>query len=136
VVLNQQIPTPTTGKFKIGFDDSYSLLIDAELYTFQSLYPYSHIDTICRNEADIINAFMKDTVSLMVVSRKLTQDEETQLNARQIYPKTTKIAYDAIAFIINKENPDSTFFFDQVKISLKEKSRPGKRSIRNRSSVT
>jgi len=107
--------TPTTGKFKIGFDDSYSLLIDAELYTFQSLYPYSHIDTICRNEADIINAFMKDTVSLMVVSRKLTQDEETQLNARQIYPKTTKIAYDAIAFIINKENPDSTFFFDQVK---------------------
>lgn len=107
--------TPTTGKFKMGMDDSYSLLIDAELYTFQSLYPYARIDTMCRNEADIVNAFMKDSIQLMVVSRKLTQDEETRLNARQIYPKTTKIAYDAVAFIMNRENPDSTLFFDQVK---------------------
>lgn len=107
--------TPTTGKFKMGIDDSYSLLIDAELYTFQSLYPYARIDTMCRNEVDIVNAFMKDSVPLMVVSRKLTQDEETRLNARQIYPKTTKIAYDAVALIMNRENPDSTLFFDQVK---------------------
>ncbi len=70
---------------------------------------------MCRTEADIVNAFMKDSVSLMVVSRKLTQDEESQLNARQIFPKTTKIAYDAVALIINKENPDSTLFFDQIK---------------------
>ena len=107
--------TPTSGKFKVGIDDSYSLLIDAELYTFQSLYPYSKIDTISRNEADIVDAFMKDTVSLMVISRKLTPDEEARLNARQIYPKTTKIAYDAVAFIINKDNPDSTILYDQVK---------------------
>jgi phosphate transport system substrate-binding protein len=106
--------TPTTGKFKLGLDDSYTLLIDAELYTFQSLYPYSSIDTMCRNEADIINAFMKDSVSLIVISRKLTSDEESQLNARQIYPKTTKVAYDAVSLIMNRENPDSTLFFDQV----------------------
>jgi phosphate transport system substrate-binding protein len=107
--------TPTTGKFKIGIDDSYSILTDAELYTFQALYPYSKVDTMCRTEADIVNAFMNDSVSLMVVSRKLTQDEETRLNTQQIFPKTTKIAYDAVAFIINKENPDSTLFFDQIK---------------------
>lgn len=107
--------TPTTGKFKIGFDDSYSLLIDAELYTFQTLYPYASVDTMCRNEADIVNAFMKDSISLMVVSRKLTTEEEAVLSSRQIVPKTTKIAYDAVAFIMNKENPDSTLFYDQVK---------------------
>ncbi len=107
--------TPTSGKFKIGIDDSYSLLADAELYTFQSLYPYSRIDTLCRTEADLVNSFMKDSVTLMVINRKLTQEEETRLNAQQIYPKTTKIAYDAVAFIINKENPDSTLLFDQIK---------------------
>jgi phosphate transport system substrate-binding protein len=107
--------TPTSGKSKIGFDDSYSLLIDAELFTFQSLYPYSTVDTLCRNEADIVNAFMKDSVPLMVISRKLTPEEESTLNSRQIYPKTTKIAYDAVAFIMNKDNPDSNLFFDQVK---------------------
>ncbi len=118
--------TPTSGKFKLGIDDSYSLLIDAELYTFESLYPYARIDTMCRNEVDIINAFMKDSVTLMVINRKLTQDEETRLNARQIYPKTTKIAYDAVAFIMNRENPDSTLFFDQVKAIFEGKTKTWK----------
>src|ERR1035437_5787475 len=71
--------TATAGKFKLGIDDSYSLLTDAELYTFHSLYPYSEVDTICRNETDIINLFMKDSVELMIISRKLTQDEEAVL---------------------------------------------------------
>ena len=106
--------TPTSGKFRIGVDDSYSLLIDAELYTFQSLYTYAKIDTFCRSEADIMNAFMKDSISLIVVSRKLTQEEENALKAKQVYPKTTKIAYDAVALIMNRENPDSTLFYDQV----------------------
>jgi len=107
--------TPTTGKFKVGFDDSYTLLVDAELFTFETLYPYAKIDTMSRNEADIVNAFMRDSVSLMVISRKLTSEEESQLNSRQVYPKTTKIAYDAVAFIMNKENPDTALFYDQIK---------------------
>ena len=107
--------SPTSGKFKIGIDDSYSLLIDAELYTFQSLYQYAKVDTISRSETDIFNAFMKDSVSLIVVSRKLTSDEEKHLNSIQVFPKTTKIAYDAVAFILNRENPDSTLFYDQVR---------------------
>ena len=107
--------SPTMGKFKMGLDDSYSLLIDAELYTFQSLYQYAKVDTMSRNEADIFNAFMKDSVSLIVVSRKLTTNEEKQLNSLQVFPKTTKVAYDAVALIMNRENPDSTLFYDQVR---------------------
>jgi len=118
--------SPTMGKFKIGIDDSYSLLLQAELYTFESLYPYSRIDTMCRNEADIINAFLKDSIQLIVVSRKLTQEEENQLNSRQVFPKTTKIAYDAVAFIMNKENPDSNLFYDQVKSIFEGKTKTWK----------
>jgi phosphate transport system substrate-binding protein len=106
--------TPTSGKLRIGVDDSYTLLIDAELYTFQSLYNRTEIDTFCRSEADVMEAFMKDSISLAVVSRKLTQDEENTLKTRSVFPKTTKIAYDAVAFILNRENPDSTLFFDQI----------------------
>jgi phosphate transport system substrate-binding protein len=107
--------SPTAGTFKMGIDDSYTLLNDAELYTFQSLYPNSKIDTLCRNEADIMDAFMKDSVKLVLVSRKLTKEEEATLNSRQIYPKTTKVAYDAVALIMNRDNPDSNLFYDQVK---------------------
>ena len=107
--------SPTTGKFRVGYDDSYTLLMDAELDTFQALYHYTTVDTMCRSEADIIDAFMKDSVSLIVVSRKLTADEEKILNSQQVFPKTTKIAYDAVALIVNRENPDSTFYFDQIR---------------------
>jgi phosphate transport system substrate-binding protein len=107
--------SPTSGQFRVGLDDSYSLLISAELDTFRALYPYSTVDTFCRNEVDVVNAFMKDSISLVVLSRKLTKDEESQLTARQVFPKTTKIAYDAVALILNRENPDTTLFFDQVK---------------------
>ena len=106
--------TPTAGKMKVGIDDSYKLLMDAEIYTFQSLYKYARLDTLIGNEADIIDLFMKDSLPLIIINRKLTGEEEKYLNDRQIIPKTTKIAYDAIALIVNKENPDSTIYYDQV----------------------
>lgn len=113
--------TPTSGEFTIGVDDSYTLLIDAELYTFHSLYRYAKIDTFCRSEAEVMDAFMKDSVSLVVVNRKLTTDEESVLKSQSVYPKTTKIAYDAVALIMNRDNPDSTIFFDQVENIFKGK---------------
>jgi phosphate transport system substrate-binding protein len=112
-VLNQ-IDTPTTGKIKVGVDDSYKLMMDAELYTFQALYKYARIDTVLGSEADIIDGFMKDSLPLIIVNRKLTAEEEQYLVSRQYIPKTTKIAYDALAFIVNKDNTDTTLFYDQI----------------------
>ncbi len=106
--------TPTTGTIRVGVDDSYKLLLSAEMMTFEALYPYAKIDTFCRSEADVIDAFMKDSLQLMVISRKLTSDEEARLKSEQFYPKTTKIAYDAIAFIVNRENPDTALFYDKI----------------------
>jgi phosphate transport system substrate-binding protein len=112
-VLNSK-DTPTTGKIKVGVDDSYKLMMDAELYTFESLYKYARIDTVIGTEADIIDGFMKDSLPLIIVNRKLTKEEEQYLVSRQFIPKTTKIAYDALAFIVNNENPDTMLFYDQI----------------------
>ncbi|MGE5424366.1 MAG: PstS family phosphate ABC transporter substrate-binding protein, partial [Syntrophothermus sp.] len=106
--------TPTTGHVRIGVDNSYALLVDAERNTFLHFYPYASIDTMSGSEADIINAFMVDSIPLMVVSRKLTPEEEARLKTQQIYPKTTMIAHDAVAFIVNKENPDTALFYDKI----------------------
>ncbi len=112
-VLNS-VDTPTTGKIKVGVDDSYKLLMDAELGAFESLYKYAKIDAVTGSEADIINGFMKDSLPLIMVNRKLTKDEEKYLNNKQIIPKTTWIGYDALAFIVNKDNQDSTMFYDRI----------------------
>lgn len=107
--------TPTAGRIKVGVDDSYRLLLAAQTYLFETMYKYAHIDTIFKTEADVINDFMNDSVPLIIVNRKLTEQQVEYLRERQYIPKTTKIAIDAIALIVNNENPDTALFFQTVK---------------------
>jgi phosphate transport system substrate-binding protein len=111
----QTTDTPTSGKIKVGVDDSYRLLVEAETYAFEAMYKYTTIDTIFRTEADVINDFMNDSVPLIIVNRKLSEKQVAYLKERQYIPKTTKIAIDAVALIVNNENPDTSLFFQTVK---------------------
>ncbi len=115
----KQTDNPTHGKIKVGIDDSYRLLLDTEVYTFEAIYKYAKFDTVYGNESDIFDLFMKDSLPLMIVSRKLTVDEEKYLNARQFIPKTTLIAYDGVVFIVNPENPDTNLFYDKIESIFK-----------------
>ena len=123
--------TPTSGHIKMESDDSYQLLTDAELFTFESLYADAKIDPFYKNETDIFNDFLKDSVRCIIVNRQLTKNEEQFLNSQQIIPRSLKIAYDAIALIVNRKNPDTNFFFDRIadifkgKISRWDQIHPG-----------
>ncbi len=107
--------TTTRGDIKIGVDDAYQLLADTEIATFQSLYKYSKINPIYATEDSILKLFLADSVRLMITSRKLTQNEEAYLKEKLIIPRTTQIAWDALAFIVNRSNPDSGFRYNQTK---------------------
>jgi len=107
--------TPTRGNIKISVDESYTLLIEAEKYTFEALYQYAKINVNYKNEVDVINDFINDSVRFIILNRKLTTDQENYLKSKQIIVRTTKVAYDALAFIVNKQNPDSNIRFDQLK---------------------
>jgi phosphate transport system substrate-binding protein len=111
----QETDTPTTGRIRVGIDDSYRLMMDAQIYAFESFYMNAKIDTLYGSEADIINAFLKDTVPLMIVNRELTADELNFLFQRQYIPKTTLVAFDAVAFILNRENPDSNLYYEHIR---------------------
>jgi phosphate transport system substrate-binding protein len=107
--------TPTSGRIKVGVDESYRLLIEAETYTFESIYKYAHIDAQYKTEADVINDFMNDSVPLIIVNRKLSEKQVAYLKSIQYIPKTTLIAHDAVALIVNKENTDTALFYQTVK---------------------
>ncbi|MFQ3580014.1 MAG: substrate-binding domain-containing protein, partial [Bacteroidales bacterium] len=107
--------TTTRGEIKIAIDDSYSLLFDTQLYTFHSLYKNATIHPIYASELDIYNLYMKDSVRLMVSSTKLAKEDEEYLRSLQIIARTTTVAYDAIAFITNTNNPDTLLTYNQVK---------------------
>ncbi len=111
----KEVDTPTTGKIKVGIDESYRLLMDAQIYAFESLYTYAKLDTFYSNEVDILNGFLKDSFPVIITNRKLTASEENFLKGQQIIPKTTRIAYDAVALIVNRENPDSNLYFETIR---------------------
>jgi phosphate transport system substrate-binding protein len=107
--------TTTRGDIKIGVDDAYQLLADSEIATFQSLYKYSKINPIHATEDSVLKLFLADSIRLMITSRKLTPNEEAYLKEKLIIPRTTQIAWDALAFIANKSNPDSGFSYNELK---------------------
>jgi phosphate transport system substrate-binding protein len=107
--------TTTRGNIKIGVDDAYQLLADTEIATFQSLYKYSTIKPIYATEDSVLKLFLADSIRLMITSRKLTSNEEAYLKEHLIIPRTTQVAWDALAFIVNRSNPDSGFSYNQLK---------------------
>jgi phosphate transport system substrate-binding protein len=106
---------PTTGHLKIGIDDSYSLMMDSQIYTFESLYPYAKVLPTFKPEADVIQDLLNDTIQAAIICRDLTDKEKSFFEKKQRIVTTTKIAIDALAFIVNPENPDTNLTMSTIR---------------------
>jgi phosphate transport system substrate-binding protein len=106
--------TPTSGNVKIGCDESYKLLIQSEIDLFESIYQYAVITPEYGPEAQVVDQILRDSVRCIIISRELTENEKASLLSRQIIAKTTKIAFDGLAFVVNTGNPDSTLSYNQI----------------------
>lgn len=107
--------TPTSGKVNIAADETLRPLVDAELDTFHGLYRYAFINMRYKHETELFKDLLNDSVKVIVASRKLKPDEQDVFKSRQLVPVTTKIAVDALALIINRENKDSLLKISQLK---------------------
>lgn len=105
----------TRGNIKIGVDESFTLLAEAELYVFQTIYQHAHITPLYKPELDVRDDFMNDSVRMMITTRKLSDEEAAFLKAKSINPRTTTIAYDGLAFVVNNRNRDSMLIYNTVK---------------------
>ncbi len=106
--------TPTRGNIKIGVDEAYELLADSEIAVFENIYPYAHVTPVSASEDSVLKLFMADSVRLMITSRKLTKNEEAYLKDNLIIARTSHIAWDAIAFVVNKANPDREIRYNTI----------------------
>lgn len=105
--------TPTRGNIRISIDESFQLLYDTQLYTFESLYVNAKITPFYKPEADVLADFMNDTLRTIVLTRDLTKAEKDYLFTQKFVARTTKVAYDALALIVNKGNPDTMILDSQ-----------------------
>ena len=112
--------TPTSGDVNIVVDESFQRLFDTQIYTFQSIYSNArvHVDYLPENEA--LARMMNDSCKVVVMCRDITPTERKSFEAKNLFPKSTKIAEDAIVLLVNPENMDTILTVDQVKSILLE----------------
>jgi phosphate transport system substrate-binding protein len=111
--------TPTRGDIKISVDESYKLLIDAEISTFTAFYQNAVITPDYKPYSDVISDFMNDSVQVVVSNSKITPEQEAYLREGNYIVETITFAYDALALIINKENYDSLLTYNNIESIFK-----------------
>lgn len=93
--------TVTTGNAKVYVDETLLPIIEEQKMVFESVYKYAKIDLVSKPETELINLFLKQEAKIVVLPRELSSDEKENLKKRNFIGKTTPIAIDAIAVIIN-----------------------------------
>ena len=112
---SKPLNTPTQGEIHISVDDSYTPIIEAELYAFHSFYKYAKISAHYKPEGEAVKDLLNDSVKMVIMSRELTKNELHVFEKINLHPTTLKIAYDAVAIIIHPDNKDSLLTMNQLK---------------------
>ena len=110
--------TPTSGDVNVYIDESYVNIFEEQIYTFESLYGHARVHPKYIPEKDAVSALMNDSCKVIVMARDLTPAERKGFEAKNIFPVSTKIAEDAIAIIVNPENPDSALTSENIRQML------------------
>lgn len=99
--------TYTTGTITVAMDESFSPLIEEEIQIFELVNPQAKIKPLYTNELNAINLLKTDSVYIAIAARNYRPDEVQNLKDRRMVPFSFPIAYDGLALIVNKENPDT-----------------------------
>lgn len=93
-------------------DESLSPIIDEELDIFNMKNKRDSIYPLYISEQEAVEKLMNQEVLLVFTTRRLTPNEEETLKQMKYRPTCTELAYDALALIVNKANPDTLITVD------------------------
>lgn len=111
----KKLDTATEGTIRISVDETYKPLIDSEIKVFESLYPKAHIIPTYKPEAECFKDLLNDSARLVIVTRDFNQQERDYFKQIKITPNSLLLAWDALALVVNKDNPDSILNMEQVR---------------------
>ena len=101
------------GTATVIVDETVQPMLEDQAAVFESQYP-GRIKLINKPEAEAINELISDNSRIIILSRKLTEEEETYYRKRKIIPAITPIAVDGIALIVNKTAKDTVIDLQEV----------------------
>lgn len=104
------VQPPAHGDVDVACDASFANIMDQVIDVFEYSYRNQkrEVDVIpfyVSQKAAIDSLLSTDNfINTVVVGRELTKEETTRLRNRKLNPRTEKIAVDAVALIVNKQN--------------------------------
>lgn len=106
--------TPTSGEINISVDETFKPIIEEEAKNFEHLYAEAKINASYKPEAEAVKDLIDSEARLIIIPRLLSASEMTYFQQKQLQPKITRIGLDAVAFIVNPQNPDSNISYQQA----------------------
>ncbi|GAL86800.1 phosphate ABC transporter periplasmic protein [Sporocytophaga myxococcoides] len=113
--------TPVKGKIHIFSESSFKPAILPEKNTFEGIYTNAKIDISFTSERSAIDSFLRGKTEMIVVGRPLNDKELSPFKAKGIKVIQDIMAKDAIAFVLNKNFPDSLLSLNQLRDILSGK---------------
>ena len=101
------------GKIEILVDETLTPIIEDQVQVFESVYD-AKVKLKPKSETEVLQALLKDSIKVAVLSRKLTSQDSLAFVKRKIFPKQTPFATDAIALIVNKNNNDTLIDLKEI----------------------
>lgn len=95
----------TTGTTTMVCDASFENIMKQEIDVFEYQYPDAHILARYEPQSVAIDSLMSLNTKTIVIARDLSDAEKSVLRSKRKTVKSAKIAVDAVALIVNKENP-------------------------------
>ncbi|MDE6017234.1 MAG: substrate-binding domain-containing protein [Muribaculaceae bacterium] len=97
-------------------DDGFRQILQEEIEVFEYQYPNSAIIPFYVDEQTAMDSLLEDKTQLVVTTHELTQDQIKYIKDK--YRRIVRqrcIAVDAVALIVNKDNPVSSLTLDDIK---------------------
>lgn len=105
----------TAGRITIAVDETFQPIMESEISTFMGKYPDAEINALYLPGEEAISAMLEeDSIRLVVASRELTRDEQAYLRQQKTSAKTSRLATDAVAMIVHKDNMDTVLSQQQI----------------------
>jgi phosphate transport system substrate-binding protein len=119
----------TSGTAQFAGDESFSPIIDEELYVFKALYPEANPVITYKPESEVVNSLLNDKVRVVILSRNLDTAELGVLKRRTLVADVNKFAVDAVALIVNQASKDTIISVREIKSMLKGQSNTDKNIV-------
>jgi len=106
--------TPVSGKATVSVEETIFPIMEDEVIIFENDYNRAKIELHKKTETEILKSIFQNSSQVVVLPRTLDSVELKNFKSKSIIPRITEIGTDALAFIVNAKEKDSTITTEEI----------------------